>query len=139
MVRDIDLCQSGLQLEGRDPMRQTLTLTIPTSACKRRVLRALLAFTVMVALLLCVVSVAAAASGSQAFENGGTNVGNALMAWGKALLFAMAAIMGIGALIKRSVGEGVTILIIVLILGGFLYDQSDTENIIRNLWGAIGG
>ncbi len=86
-----------------------------------------------------VTGVADAASGSQAFENGGTNVGNALMAWGKALLFAMAAIMGIGALIKRSVGEGVTILIIVLILGAFLYDQADTENIIRNLWGAIGG
>src|ERR1700760_252744 len=86
-----------------------------------------------------VTGVAGAASGSQAFQNGGTNVGNALMAWGKALLFAMAAIMGIGALIKRSVGEGVTILIIVLILGAFLYDQADTENIIRNLWGAIGG
>lgn len=79
------------------------------------------------------------ASGAQAFQNGGTNVGNALMAWGKALLFAMAAIMGIGALIKRSVGEGVTILIIVLILGAFLYDQTDAENVIRNLWGAIGG
>lgn len=90
-------------------------------------------------LAISVTGVAAAASGSQAFQNGGTNVGNALMAWGKALLFAMAAIMGIGALIKRSVGEGVTILIIVLILGAFLYDQADTENIIRNLWGAIGG
>lgn len=82
---------------------------------------------------------ARAASGSQAFQNGGTNVGNALMAWGKALLFAVAAIMGIGALVKRSVGEGVTILIIVLILGAFLYDQTDTENLIRNLWGAVGG
>jgi hypothetical protein len=90
-------------------------------------------------LVLSVTGVAAAASGSQAFENGGTNVGNALMAWAKALLFAMAALMGIGALIKRSVGEGVTILIIVLILGAFLYDQADTETIIRNLWGAISG
>jgi hypothetical protein len=77
-------------------------------------------------------------SGSTAFQNGGQNVGNALMAWGKALLFAVAAIMGIGALVRRSVGEGVTILVIVLILGAFLYDQTDTENLIRNLWGAIG-
>jgi hypothetical protein len=78
-------------------------------------------------------------SASSAFQNGGTNIGNALMAWGKALLFALAAIMGIGALVKRSVGEGVTILIIVLILGAFLYDQADTENLIRNIWSAIGG
>jgi hypothetical protein len=99
----------------------------------------LLIAAVTVLLVLAVCGIAQAASGSQAFENGGTNVGNALMAWGKALLFAMAAIMGIGALIKRSVGEGVTILIIVLILGAFLYDQTDTENLIRDLWGAIAG
>jgi hypothetical protein len=121
-------------------MRSSLAFIFPTSVRKGRVLRsASLTITVAVALLLCAASVAAGASGAQAFQNGGTNVGNALMAWGKALLFAMAAIMGIGALIKRSVGEGVTILIIVLILGAFLYDQADTENIIRNLWGAVGG
>jgi hypothetical protein len=95
---------------------------------------------VTVLLVLSVSSAAwAASSGSSAFQNGGTNVGNALMAWGKALLFAVAAIMGIGALVKRSVGEGVTILIIVLILGAFLYDQTDTETLIRNLWGAVSG
>jgi hypothetical protein len=95
---------------------------------------------VVSALVLASAGVAwAANSGSTAFQNGGTNVGNALLAWAKALLFAIAAIMGIGALVKRSVGEGVTILIIVLILGAFIYDQADTENLIRNLWGAVGG
>ena len=100
----------------------------------------LLVCAVTVLLVLSVTSAAwAASSSSSAFQNGGTNVGNALMAWGKALLFAVAAIMGIGALVKRSVGEGVTILIIVLILGAFLYDQTDTETLIRNLWGAVSG
>jgi len=111
----------------------------PTSRRARAAMLIVLLAIVTLALFISVTGVASAASGSQAFQNGGTNVGNALMAWGKALLFAMAAIMGIGALIKRSVGEGVTILIIVLILGAFLYDQTDTENIIRNLWGAVGG
>jgi hypothetical protein len=32
-----------------------------------------------------------------------------------------------------------TILVIVLILGAFLYDQTDTTNVIHNVWGAIGG
>ena len=77
--------------------------------------------------------------GSQAFANGGTNIGNALEAWAKALLFGVAALMGLGALVRRSVGEGVTILILVVILGAFLYDQADTETLIHNLWSAIGG
>jgi hypothetical protein len=114
--------------------------SIPTSRRGRLALAIVLVCAVTVLLVLSVTSAAwADSSGSSAFQNGGTNVGNALMAWGKALLFAVAAIMGIGALVKRSVGEGVTILIIVLILGAFLYDQTDTETLIRNLWGAVSG
>jgi hypothetical protein len=113
---------------------------IPSSRRGRLALAIVLVCAVTVLLVLSVTSAALAdSSGSSAFQNGGTNVGNALMAWGKALLFAIAAIMGIGALVKRSVGEGVTILIIVLILGAFLYDQTDTETLIRNLWGAVSG
>ena len=114
--------------------------SIPSSRRGRFALVIVLVCAVTVLLVLSVSSAAwADSSGSSAFQNGGTNVGNALMAWGKALLFAVAAIMGIGALVKRSVGEGVTILIIVLILGAFLYDQTDTETLIRNLWGAVSG
>jgi hypothetical protein len=114
--------------------------SIPSSRRGRLALAIVLVGAVAVLLALSVTSAAwADSSGSSAFQNGGTNVGNALMAWGKALLFAIAAIMGIGALVKRSVGEGVTILIIVLILGAFLYDQTDTETLIRNLWGAVSG
>jgi hypothetical protein len=110
---------------------------IPSSRRRRLAMAVVVVCAVTVLLVLSVSS--AAWADSSAFQNGGTNVGNALMAWGKALLFAIAAIMGIGALVKRSVGEGVTILIIVLILGAFLYDQSDMETLIHNLWSAIGG
>jgi hypothetical protein len=116
-----------------------ILMPTPTGRKARATVYILLVLTVTLLVLGSMAGTACAASGAQAFQNGGTNVGNALMAWGRALLFSMGAIMGIGALIKRSVGEGVTILIIVLILGAFLYDQSDTENVIRNLWGAIGG
>jgi hypothetical protein len=115
-------------------------MSIPRSRRSRIALPIALVFAVAVLLALSVTGTAwAASSGSSAFQNGGTNVGNALLAWGKALLFAVAAIMGIGALVKRSVGEGVTILIIVLILGAFLYDQTDMETLIHNLWSAVGG
>jgi hypothetical protein len=120
-------------------MLSPLLAAIPGSPRARLLLTIILTAALTAAILLTLTGTAAAAgSGSQAFQNGGQNVGNALMAWGKALLFAVAAIMGIGALVRRSVGEGVTILVIVLILGAFLYDQTDTENLIRNLWGAIG-
>jgi hypothetical protein len=124
-------------------MLSPLTAAIPDSRRTRIALAVVLVAALAVLSLLTFTGTAWAAgsgsgSGSTAFQNGGTNVGNALLAWGKALLFAVAAIMGIGALVRRSVGEGVTILIIVLILGAFLYDQTDTENLIRNLWGAIG-
>jgi hypothetical protein len=117
-----------------------IVMSIPRSRRSRIALPIALVFAVAVLLTLSVTGAAwAAGSGSSAFQNGGTNVGNALLAWGKALLFAVAAIMGIGALVKRSVGEGVTILIIVLILGAFLYDQTDMETLIHNLWSAVGG
>jgi hypothetical protein len=117
-----------------------IVMSIPRSRRSRIALPIALVFAVAVLLTLSVTGTAwAASSGSSAFQNGGTNVGNALLAWGKALLFAVAAIMGIGALVKRSVGEGVTILIIVLILGAFLYDQTDMETLIHNLWSAVGG
>ena len=117
-----------------------IVMSIPRSRRSRIALPIALVFAVAVLLTLSVTGTAwAAGSGSSAFQNGGTNVGNALLAWGKALLFAIAAIMGIGALVKRSVGEGVTILIIVLILGAFLYDQTDMETLIHNLWSAVGG
>lgn len=111
----------------------------PGSRHGDRILTCLLVLVLSVFFVLTVYEPTQAAVGTQALQEGGTNVGNALLAWGKALLFAVAAIMGIGALVNRSVGEGVTILIIVLILGAFLYDQTATEAVIRNVWGAIGG
>ena len=121
-------------------MLPVLTSGHQASSLRRRVaLAAIATFALAVALALTATDTAAAASGSQALQNGGQNVGDALMAWGKALLFAVAAIMGIGALVKRSVGEGMTILVIVVILGAFLYDQADTQNLIRNVWSAVGG
>jgi len=120
----------------------------PTRGRSRRTLITLVATTALVTIVLalCLAHTAWAAgtsttgnSGTSAFANGGQDIGNALEAWGRALLFAVAALMGLGALVKRSVGEGVTILIIVLILGAFLFDQSDTEALIRNLWSTIGG
>jgi hypothetical protein len=111
----------------------------PCSRYDDLVLACLLVLVLSVFFVLAVCEPTQAAVGTQALQEGGTNVGNALLAWGKALLFAVAALMGIGALVNRSVGEGVTILIIVLILGAFLYDQADTEAVIRNVWGAVGG
>jgi hypothetical protein len=120
-------------------MRPTIRIGQFRRPRRARLLQAALLAAVTLIVAACATGPAWAAGSSHAFESGGQNVGNALAAWGKALLFSLAAIMGIGALLKRSVSEGVTVLIIVLILGAFLYDQSDTEALIRNVWSAIGG
>lgn len=123
-------------------MLPTVVLTSALRTRRGRVALALALFVVTLACLCLMVGPAWAdtsTTGSQSFANGGTNIGNALEAWGKALLFAVAAIMGLGALVRRSVGEGITILIIVVILGAFLYDQTDTETLIHNLWSAVSG
>lgn len=110
----------------------------PSRPWYRRLTRAVrLAVATTFLLMLTVTETTLAASSSQAFQNGGQNVGNALLAWGRALLLSVGAIMGIGALVKRSVSEGVTILILIVILGAFIYDQPDTENLIRSVWGAL--
>jgi hypothetical protein len=109
----------------------------PRPCDRRRTYTVCLVAAIALLLMLTVTGTALAASNSQAFQNGGQNVGNALLAWARALLLTMGAIMGIGALVKRSVSEGVTILILIVILGAFIYDQPDTENLIRSVWGAL--
>lgn len=120
------------------------TVSLTSALGRRRVTLALVLIVAVAIVFVCLTGPASAAGtsttgGSQAFANGGTNIGNALEAWGRALLFGVAALMGLGALVRRSVGEGVTILIIVVILGAFLFDQADTETLIHNLWSAVGG
>jgi hypothetical protein len=79
-----------------------------------------------------------AADGGTAID-AGTNIGNIVKAWGAALLLGVAGLMGLAALARRNIGEGLTLLAIVVIVGGFVFAPEQVKAFIRSLWQPISG
>lgn len=69
----------------------------------------------------------------------GTNVGNIVKAWGSALLLSVAGLMGLAALARRNVAEGLTLLVIVVIVGGFVFAPEQVKGFIQSLWQPVSG
>jgi hypothetical protein len=78
------------------------------------------------------------AGGGQA-EGAGKRLGDVIKGWGGALLLAVAGLMGIGALVKRNVAEGLTLLVLVIVLGGFVFADQEMKGLIASIWKTIGG
>ena len=68
----------------------------------------------------------------------GQNIGNIVKAWGAALLLGMAGIMGLIALAKRNVAEGLTLMGIVVLVGGFIFADGAVKAFVQAIWGAFG-
>jgi hypothetical protein len=68
----------------------------------------------------------------------GQNIGNIVKAWGAALLLGMAGIMGLAALAKRNVAEGLTLMGIVVLVGGFIFADGAVKAFVQAIWGAFG-
>ena len=68
----------------------------------------------------------------------GNNIGNIVKAWGAALLLGMAGIMGLAALAKRNVAEGLTLMGIVVLVGGFIFADGAVKAFVQSIWGAFG-
>jgi hypothetical protein len=69
----------------------------------------------------------------------GTNLGNIVKAWGSALLLGLAGLLGIAALAKRNVGEGLTLMALVVIIGGFLFADGAVKGFVQAIWNAVSG
>jgi hypothetical protein len=76
--------------------------------------------------------------GGSAIE-AGRNVGGILKAWGSALLLGIAGLMGLAALAKRNVAEGLTLMGLVVIVGGFVFADGAVRGFIESLWNAVSG
>jgi hypothetical protein len=50
----------------------------------------------------------------------------------------MAGFMGLAALHKRNVGEGLTLLALVVLIGGFIFADGAVKTFVQSLWGAFG-
>jgi hypothetical protein len=85
--------------------------------------------------LLVVLAVPALADTSEI----GRNVGNEVRSWAIALIFGVAAIVGLPLLFKRDVSGGLILALLVIVVGGFVFAPTAVRQVIRGLWNAIGG
>jgi len=79
-----------------------------------------------------------AADGGTAIE-AGNRIGDIVKSWGAALLFGIAGLMGLAALARRSLGEGLTLLVITVLVGGFVFAPDQVKAFIQSLWQPISG
>ena len=68
----------------------------------------------------------------------GKNVGEEVRSWATTLLLGVAALVSIPVLARRDVNGGLVLALLVLIVGGFVFAQSEVKNIISSLWQSIG-
>lgn len=82
------------------------------------------------------VTVVAQAEGGSAVR-AGRNLGNIVKSWGGALLLGVAGLMGLAALAKRNLAEGVTLMAIVVLVGGFIFADDAVKGFVEALWTAV--
>jgi cobalamin synthase len=69
----------------------------------------------------------------------GRNVGREVRTWATALLLGIAGLMAIPVLAKRDVNGGLVLVLLVVLVGGFVFAQGSVRAVIEGLWWAIGG
>jgi hypothetical protein len=86
-------------------------------------------------------SAEAAGSSAAASENDnpGTNLSAWLKGWVTGLFGVIVGVVGLGAVAKRSVGEGLALLLVALIVGGFVIDPGDMNSLTQAVWSKIAG
>lgn len=65
------------------------------------------------------------------------NLGGEVKDWATYLVIAVAGLVGIPALFKRDVGQAVTILVVVIIVGGFAYSPGQVKHVINGMWSSL--
>jgi hypothetical protein len=69
----------------------------------------------------------------------GKNVGGEVTSWAKGLLLGTAALVGLPALLRRDIGQGVVIVLIVVLVGGFVYAGGQVQDTIQTMWKTVAG
>ena len=90
----------------------------------------------LVAVLMLVVLVEPSLAGTSQV---GRNVGREVKNWATALLLGVAALVAIPLLVKRDVNGGLVLVLLVVLVGGFVFAPSSVKGVIDGLWRAIGG
>jgi hypothetical protein len=87
----------------------------------------------VLAVLLLAVGAGSASAATFATTDVGQNLGNWLAKLGGYILIPTAGLFGIAALFRRDVGHALTIALIAIVVGIFVYDQAGAQNIISSV------
>ena len=93
----------------------------------------------LVALGAAAVLLAAAAPALADTSQIGKNVGDEVRSWATALILGVAALVGLPVLFRRDVNAGLILVLLVIVVGGFVFAPTAVREVIRGLWRAIGG
>ncbi len=69
----------------------------------------------------------------------GRNVGREIKTWATAILLGVAGLVAIPVLAKRDVNGGLVLVLLVVLVGGFVFATGTVRSVISELWRAIGG
>lgn len=69
----------------------------------------------------------------------GKNIGDEVQSWAKGLLLAVAALVGLPALLRRDVSQGLVIVLMVILIGGFVYATTPVKDMIATMWNTAAG
>jgi cobalamin synthase len=68
----------------------------------------------------------------------GKNVGREIKTWASAILLGVAGLVAIPVLAKRDVSGGLVLVLLVILVGGFVFAPAEVMSVIDGLWRAIG-
>lgn len=83
--------------------------------------------------LVVIIGTGTAMAGSGGSTDVGHNIGSWLGNLGQDLLIPIAGVLGLAAFVRRDVGHAITILVIAVIVGIFVYDKGGAENLISSI------
>lgn len=69
----------------------------------------------------------------------GKNVGREIKTWASAILLGIAGLVAIPVIAKRDVNGGLVLILLVVLVGGFVFAPGEVRTVIGGLWRAIGG
>lgn len=67
------------------------------------------------------------------------NAKNLLVGWAKALLIGCVGLSAPFLFFKGDIGKAITLVLIAMLLGGFLYAEDTATGVITNLWQTVAG
>jgi hypothetical protein len=73
-------------------------------------------------------------------QDPGKNLGTMLQTWAQYLLPGVVALVAIPAIARHDIGQGITIIILAMLLGGFAFaSNAEVGNFVTSVWRTLAG